>query len=310
MLTDILITPAFNHPLELHSPEYEEVVDTEQGIVKYRLTSQENVESRWARHSKAERTLDDAAAIAAKTVTVLLEYGMNLEADKLEQAEWLKENPVKPNAQYVNQLPEGENPTDIFKLIHKSVRDNVIYNTDSKHRIYDNCYKDVLDERGMPKKAPLLDIEVKFLENGSSRRRSSNTVSDKFGLKPSNKNTTAPVPPQDIYTSAVAAKLAGLLNEYDRQIVRDAVQLRTYITNRLLEISNCGNSKDELRALELLGKISDVGLFVEKSEITVVATTPAAIEHSIKDKINRLLGKHNIDIEDAVFSSPIEAERV
>ena len=80
------------------------------------------------------------------------------------------------------------------------------------------------------------------------------------------------------------------------------MQLRTYITNRLIEISNCGNSKDELRALELLGKISDVGLFVEKSEITVVATTSAAIEHSIKDKINRLLGQHNLEIEDAVFT--------
>ena len=98
-----------------------------------------------------------------------------------------------------------------------------------------------------------------------------------------------------------ALKLTALLNEYDRQVVKDVFQLRTYITNRLLEISNCGSTKDELRALELLGKISDVGLFVEKSEITVTATTPAQIEHAIKEKINRLLGRQNVQIEEAEY---------
>jgi len=33
--------------------------------------------------------------------------------------------------------------------------------------------------------------------------------------------------------------------------------------------SDCGDTKHELRALELLGKISDVGLFAEKTEINV-----------------------------------------
>lgn len=106
-----------------------------------------------------------------------------------------------------------------------------------------------------------------------------------------------------------ALKLTALLNEYDRQVVKDVFQLRTYITNRLLEISNCGSTKDELRALELLGKISDVGLFVEKSEITVTATTPAQIEHAIKEKINRLLGRQNVQIEEAEYDeTDIEEE--
>jgi len=81
--------------------------------------------------------------------------------------------------------------------------------------------------------------------------------------------------------------------------VKDVFQLRTYITNRLVEISGCGNTKDELRALELLGKISDVGLFVEKSEINITTTSPAQIEHAIKEKLNRLLGRENIQIEEA-----------
>ena len=126
------------------------------------------------------------------------------------------------------------------------------------------------------------------------------------------------VPKKSVSASApvmtgAALKLTALLDEYDRQVVKDVAQLRTYITNRLVEISGCGNTKDELRALELLGKISDVGLFVEKSEINITTTSPAQIEHAIKEKLNRLLGRENIQIEEAEYTEeeeelPIEEE--
>jgi hypothetical protein len=105
-----------------------------------------------------------------------------------------------------------------------------------------------------------------------------------------------------------ALKLTALINEYDRQVVKDVFQLRTYITNRLIEISGCGSTKEELRALELLGKISDVGLFVEKSEINVTMTSPAQLEHAIKEKINRILGRENIEIDEADFEEEIVNE--
>jgi hypothetical protein len=108
--------------------------------------------------------------------------------------------------------------------------------------------------------------------------------------------------------TGTALKLSALLSEYDRQVVKDVAQLRTYITNRLVEISSCGDTKSELRALELLGKISDVGLFVEKSEITITATTPAQLEHAIKEKINRILGRENIEIEEAEYAEDYEEE--
>jgi hypothetical protein len=107
-----------------------------------------------------------------------------------------------------------------------------------------------------------------------------------------------------------ALKLTALINEYDRQVVKDVFQLRTYITNRLIEISGCGSTKEELRALELLGKISDVGLFVEKSEINVTLTSPAQLEHAIKEKINRILGRENIEIDEAEFEEEVEENEV
>ena len=74
--------------------------------------------------------------------------------------------------------------------------------------------------------------------------------------------------------------------------------MRTYVTNKLIEVSSCGDVNKELRALELLGKISDVGLFSEKTEIHVTHTTDQ-LEHAIKDKINRLMGQiHEAEFEE------------
>ena len=102
--------------------------------------------------------------------------------------------------------------------------------------------------------------------------------------------------PGDVYKQGVAVRLSALLNVYDKQIVGDAVQLRHYITNRLIEISSCGTVKDELRALELLGKISDVGLFTEKQEITVTHRTSEELEHAIKERVKRLIHSNIIDV--------------
>lgn len=114
--------------------------------------------------------------------------------------------------------------------------------------------------------------------------------------------------PDKVYEGGVAIKLAALLNEYDKQIIADGAQVRTYVTNKLLDISHCGDPKFELRALELLGKLSDVGAFTEKSEITINAKTTIELESAIKDKINRLLGMKEVqgEIVDADVDGDID----
>jgi hypothetical protein len=46
-----------------------------------------------------------------------------------------------------------------------------------------------------------------------------------------------------------------------------------------------------LKALELLGKISDVGLFSEKTEITVKNLSQEDLQTQIKNKLFKILGK-------------------
>ena len=105
------------------------------------------------------------------------------------------------------------------------------------------------------------------------------------------------VNPPSLYQGNVALKLSALLNEYDHKVILDATQARTYIMNRLLEISSCGEAKSELRALELLGKMSDVGAFTEKSEVTITHRTSGDLKQILQEKITRLLNINAVDVE-------------
>ena len=308
----ISVVPDFSMPLELHTPEYEEVYDSEEGVTKFVLINNENTNVRWTKSFKAEKRLDDAAKIAADTASLLLQLGMDVDEDDLEQEEYFKKHPVKIHKQEKNRIPNNTDALELFRTINKHIRNNALYNTPPKYELEKYCYKKIVNELGIPNEVPYMDIDIDFGGKKLQAKRFDNYGIGSYGgldtKDESGVNPFAPLPPHDIYSSKIALKLAALLNEYDKNIVKDAVQLRTYITNRLIEISACGNTKDELRALELLGKVSDVGLFVDKSEINIVNSTPAALEHAIKDKINRLLGRENIEIEDAVFSSPVDIE--
>ena len=101
-------------------------------------------------------------------------------------------------------------------------------------------------------------------------------------------------PLQRVNTAFAAA---AFLRTYGQTMAVDANQTRTAITHKLMEIANCGETKYELKALELLGKHSDIGLFTERSEITINYNSPEALETAIKERVKRLL---NADIVDVV----------
>jgi len=88
----------------------------------------------------------------------------------------------------------------------------------------------------------------------------------------------------------ITAVAAGhFLRTYGAQLAMDAAEARAAITNKLMEIANCGDPRYELKALELLGKHSDIGIFTERSEITVNYKDPEALEAQIKERVKRLL---------------------
>jgi hypothetical protein len=83
--------------------------------------------------------------------------------------------------------------------------------------------------------------------------------------------------------------LDALLSEYDKQIVKSAAQIRTYVTNRLLLDSNHPDPRIRLRCYELLGKISDVGLFTDKTEVTMRHRPTEELEQLLRERLSKTL---------------------
>ena len=113
-------------------------------------------------------------------------------------------------------------------------------------------------------------------------------------LKPAEgKNSNAAPEEKVLQNVGVALKIGGYLSEYEKQIVADKIQVRTVVVNRLMEISQDDDNKIALKALELLGKASD--LFTERSEITITHKTSDELKVAIKERIAQLMQMQQID---------------
>lgn len=106
--------------------------------------------------------------------------------------------------------------------------------------------------------------------------------------------TTQPSPEEaPMNDVAVAIRLGDYISEYEKQVVADKIQVRTVVVNRLMEISQDKDNRTALKALELLGKASD--LFTERSEITITHQTSDELKAAIKERISQLMQMQKID---------------
>jgi hypothetical protein len=123
-----------------------------------------------------------------------------------------------------------------------------------------------------------------------------------------------PASPPTLYELPVAERIGNMLREYNNEFVADAAQLRQVVTNKLLDLASCGDAKIEIKATEMLGKISDVGLFSEKTEISVTYTNSADLDQAIKDNVRKLMRLYGgretaIDVDlDKEFGPTLELE--
>jgi hypothetical protein len=87
----------------------------------------------------------------------------------------------------------------------------------------------------------------------------------------------------------VMIHLNTLLSEYDYSLLDEAHRIRHYVTNRLLEESENPDPKIRLRAYEMLGKITEVGLFTERSEVTIHHQPTESLEAMLREKLEKLM---------------------
>ena len=100
-------------------------------------------------------------------------------------------------------------------------------------------------------------------------------------------------------TAGSVVNLEALLSQWDYEILDVSKRLRNYVTNRLIVESEEQTGKDRLRSLEMLGKISTVGLFAERKDITVTHRTVTDIESELAKTLSLYA---NQPIEDAIYN--------
>lgn len=115
-------------------------------------------------------------------------------------------------------------------------------------------------------------------------------VSDE-DIKAARDVATGATKPTDVLLSSPGAvvHLKAILSEYDKAVVESAAQIRTFVTNKLLLETESPDPRIRIKALELLGKISDVGLFTEKTEITMRHRPTEELEQLLRERLTKVI---------------------
>ena len=100
--------------------------------------------------------------------------------------------------------------------------------------------------------------------------------------------------------------LAGMLSQYDWAFVEQAKELRGYVVAKLLEETTHPDAKVRLRALELTGKLTEVGSFTERIQITKTDATSHEVEERIRSRLAALLPK-TLEVQEATIVAPAAA---
>jgi hypothetical protein len=92
------------------------------------------------------------------------------------------------------------------------------------------------------------------------------------------------------FNTETAIWMNDLLQRYNNAIVEDTIRLKTYVTTRLVEESDGEKAADRLRALESLGKLTQLGMFADKVEISVNHKSTEELKEDLAKKLSRYMG--------------------
>jgi hypothetical protein len=95
--------------------------------------------------------------------------------------------------------------------------------------------------------------------------------------------------PEVLAEPGVVVHLKAILDEYDKEVVQSAQQIRAYVTNKLILDSTHPDPRVRLKCYEMLGKISDVGLFTDKTEVTMRHRPTAELEQLLRERLAKTL---------------------
>lgn len=125
------------------------------------------------------------------------------------------------------------------------------------------------------------DIAFSDEDTQDAHKKFENHVADiKTSIKPSDFADSTP---------QGALRFKAIVDEYDHNVIEHAEQIRMMVTNKLIELFDAKDQRIQIKAAELLGKIADVGMFVEKQEVTYKNQSYDELERRLKEKLGLII---------------------
>ena len=115
------------------------------------------------------------------------------------------------------------------------------------------------------------------------------TLAAVYATAPDRTNKKATVKNMAALRPATLALTDTILKNYAHSVVESAGQIRHLVTNKLIEETENPDPRVRIRALELLGKFADVGLFADRTEVTVTHQTTDDIKDRLRQKLSKLI---------------------
>jgi hypothetical protein len=89
--------------------------------------------------------------------------------------------------------------------------------------------------------------------------------------------------------------LVTLLSAYDWEFVEQAKQMRGMAVAKIIEETNHPDARIRLKAIEMLGRVTEVALFTDRLEVKKTDMTDAEIDKKLQDKLDTLLNVIDVD---------------
>lgn len=93
-----------------------------------------------------------------------------------------------------------------------------------------------------------------------------------------------------VKTPAAVRHLTGMLTAYDWEFVQQAKEIRGYAVSKILDEVEHPDARIRLRALELLGRVTEIALFTDRVEVKKTEMKDSELEAKIKEKLARFMG--------------------
>lgn len=103
-------------------------------------------------------------------------------------------------------------------------------------------------------------------------------------------------------TPASLVQTRAILDEFGNLVAQQASEIRHLVTNKLILETENPDARVRLKALELLGKIVDVGLFTERSEVTITHQSTDDLKSKLREKLYKL---RTVDVDAREVPEPV-----